>query len=466
MRGRAALLAAAIAASCVVLAAPAHAAASGGSGGAGGSIGGAAGRSTPYQKVLAAAITGLQTWWRDEFPTLYGDDYQPIPRSRIIAARPGVQLPACQGHRTRYADVRGNAFYCLKSNFIAYDDAFLMPKLAQTFGTFSGALMLAHEWGHAIQDRAGNGEQQTVYMEQQADCFAGAFLEHMAQEGRGTLHLVPGDLEASLGAMLQLRDAPGQSAEDPSAHGSAFDRISAFQDGFESGAERCAQYFDNPPVLVEVPFSSPEEEKNGGNVPADQVISLTVNVLNEFYSQVEPAYQELSTDDIVSFNRAKPKSIPECGGRTLPLQEVENRVFYCASDGYFAFDEPFLQAVYEKIGDFGVAALLANPWATYVQTIQGTPGVEDNALPAVFQADCYTGGWSAALFNRVLSAGSLSAGDLDEAVQALLVYSRARGVKEDVPITFLRLAFFRVGFTEGYKACNYQVIAQAASSLK
>ena len=44
--------------------------------------------------------------------------------------------------------------------------------------------------------------------------------------------------------MLLLRDAPGQSAADPSAHGSAFDRIGAFQDGFESGAEQCATYFE------------------------------------------------------------------------------------------------------------------------------------------------------------------------------------------------------------------------------
>ena len=92
-----------------------------------------------------------------------------------------MKIPACQGHRTRYADVPGNAFYCLQSNFIAYDDVALMPRLAETFGTFSVALVLAHEWGHGIQDRAGNGDEQTVYLEQQADCFAGAFLSHVAR---------------------------------------------------------------------------------------------------------------------------------------------------------------------------------------------------------------------------------------------------------------------------------------------
>ncbi len=41
-------------------------------------------------------------------------------------------MPACQGHRTVFADVQGNAFYCLKSNFIAYDDVALMPHLAES----------------------------------------------------------------------------------------------------------------------------------------------------------------------------------------------------------------------------------------------------------------------------------------------------------------------------------------------
>ena len=415
--------------------------------------------------MLTAAITELQSYWAKEFPDLYGDKYQPIPSARIIAARPGVKIPACQGHRTVYADVRGNAFYCTKSNFIAYDDVALMPRLAKTFGTFSVALVLAHEWGHAIQDRAGNDGEQTVYLEQQADCFAGAFLEHVAENGNA-LTLKPGDLEASLGAMLLLRDAPGQSAADPSAHGSAFDRIGAFQDGYESGAEKCKTYFDDPPVLVELPFSNEGDAQSGGQTAAEDVIPLAVDLLNEFYSQVEPDYVPLSTADFVSFDSAKARTIPKCGGTKLTRQEVENRVFYCIDDGYIGFDEPFLQSVYDDIGDFGVASLIASAWATHVQTIQQIPGVGDNGLEVVFQADCYSGGWTAALFNGALSGGSLSPGDLDEFVQAFLVYSRARGIKSNVPITFLRVEFFRVGFLQGYNACSYDDIAAATANIK
>jgi predicted metalloprotease len=429
-------------------------------------IAGAASRpaAPAYDRVVRAAILELQDYWRHEFPDLYGKPYQPIPANRIIAAKPGVKIPPCQGHKETYASVKGNAFYCIKSNYIAYDDASLIPQLAHTFGNFSGALVLAHEWGHAVQDRAGNGEQQSVYMEQQADCFAGAFLSHVAKAGND-LHLKAGDLEASIAAMLQLRDAPGSSAEDPSAHGSAFDRIGAFQDGLESGTQKCATYFDDPPVLTEVTFTNNQDALNNGNVDANQVIPLTVDLLNEFYSQVEPKYVAKSTDDVTSFDSSDKSSIPECGGSRLSVKQVENRVFYCIDDGYFAFDDPFLEDVYKNIGDFGVATLLAEPWATYVQTIQGIPGVAENDLADVFQADCYTGGWAAAMYNGALASGTLSPGDLDETVQALLVYSRARGIQSSTPITFLRLALFREGFLQGYNVCDYDTIAKAAANI-
>src|SRR3954452_5979724 len=163
MRIRAAALAVVLCSSVLVVAVPVgHAASSSSSSSA-----------LPYQKVLTAAIAELQAYWADEYPDLYGDRYQPIPRARIIAARPGVKIPACQGHRVRYVDVRGNAFYCLQSNFIAYDDVALMPRLAETFGTFSVALVLAHEWAHGMQQRAGDGDEQSVYLEQQCVSFVG-----------------------------------------------------------------------------------------------------------------------------------------------------------------------------------------------------------------------------------------------------------------------------------------------------
>ena len=419
--------------------------------------------STSYGRTITVAIADIQDYWADEFPDLYGARYQRVPKQRIIAGRPGVKLPSCQGERLSYRDVADNAFYCVRDNFVVYDDEHLFPDLYSDIGPFAVALVLAHEFGHAVQDRAGVEAERTVEQELQADCFAGGWTEHVATDG-GPVPYSAGDLEVSLAALLNFRDAPGSSHDDPSAHGSAFDRVSAFQDGFEFGPERCADYEIDPPLVVQLPFSSRSDANQAGNVPAADVIPLTVDLLNDFYTQVEPNYEPLSTRDIASFDSSKRTSIPKCGSSRLEVEAVKNRVFYCLDDGYIAFDEPFLQDIYDQIGDFGVATLLANPWATYVQTIQGIPGVGDNTLAAVLQADCYTGGWAAAFFNGLLS-GSLSPGDLDETVMALLVYSRARGVSADIPISFVRVRFFRQGFFLGYRSCGYDGIAREAAKI-
>lgn len=417
-----------------------------------------------YERAIAEAVVAIQAFWRRAYPSLYGDRYVPVPDRSVIAAAPGVEIPRCQGTELTYRDARGNAFYCYEGNFVVYDDVDLFPELYEAFGPFSVALVLAHEWGHAVQDRAENDHRSTIHKELQADCFAGAWTRAQGPRRDGP-QLEAGDLERSLAALLAFRDAPGTSPDDPSAHGSAFDRVSAFQEGFELGGERCAEYFDEPPLVVELPFSSDEEEASGGEVPADEVIPVTVSLLNEFYSQVEPAYVALTVDDIGSFDSSRRSTIPRCGGSRLTVTQVRNRAFYCIDDGYIAFDEPFLQQIYDEIGDFGVASLIANPWATHVQVLQGHENVGENELPTVLQADCYSGGWTAAIFNGFLTGGSLSPGDLDEFIEAFLVYSRARGISADVPITFLRVGYFRRGFFTGYQSCDLAAIRSEVADL-
>ena len=374
-----------------------------------------------------------------------------------------MRLPQCQGVRLGYRDVADNALYCPRDNFIAYDDAGLFRDLHEGFGPFSVSLVLAHEWGHAIQDRAHAADGPTIDKELQADCFAGAWTRHVSDDD-SAVAFGAGDLEVAIAALLALRDAPGSSPDDPSAHGSAFDRLGAFQDGFEFGPEQCAGYESEPPLVVQIPFTSSRDARQGGDVPAEDVIPLTVDLLNDFYTRVEPGYERLTIDDVTSFDSSKVRTIPRCGGTRPAVKQVQNRVYFCIDDEYLAFDEPFLQQIYDEIGDFGVSTLIANPWATYVQIHQGIPGAAENTLAAVLQADCYTGGWAAAFYNGVL-AGALSPGDLDEFVQAFLVYSRARGVAAEVPITFVRVRFFRRGFLSGYQSCAYADIAREVAAL-
>lgn len=463
------MLAAFLAALVVIaFAAPAALAQSGDAGDGGGdpTLDGGGTDATPdkgkgYESTLHLAIDDIQNYWADEFPVIYGEKYARIPDDRIIAAHPGVKLPKCQGETLTYADAEDNAFYCYESNFVAYDDVSLFPQIFRDFGTLAVPLVLAHEWGHAIQDRSGNAGQQVVYKELQADCFAGSWVKRVADGDARGVKLKGGNLDRALAAMLQFRDPTGSSKEDASAHGSGFDRVTAFQQGYDEGAEQCATYFDTNPIVVEIPFTDQQDAASGGNVPAEQVVPASVELLNGFYSQVDPGYTPVSIDNVYSFDSTGSKDqLPTCGGSTPPTSEIKNRVFYCIDDKYIAFDEPYLQHVYDDIGDFGVTTLLANPFATYEQIVQNFPGASDNADNAVLGADCYTGGFAAAMYNEALSSDTLggtvtfSPGDLDETVQAFIDYSAARGLSKDLDVTFARLRAFRDGFFNGYGVCQ------------
>ena len=425
-----------------------------------------------YHDTIENAIDDIQTFWEDQYDDLYGGQYEPIPEERIFPARPGVKLPKCQGTRLTYEDAAENAFYCYEDNFIAYDDVGLFPRLFHDFGELSVPLVLAHEWGHGIQDRAENDFQPDVLKELQADCFAGSWVGHVAAgEATTDISLRGGHLDQALSAMLEFRDPVGTASDEQGAHGSGFDRVTSFQAGFTDGATACAPYFDAPPTIVEIPFTDEDDAASGGNLPPDEVIPAAVDTLNDFYANVEPLYVTKTIDDVFSYDSGDEDNLPECGGTEQPQSIVKNRVFYCIDDGTFGYDEPYLQRIYDEIGDFGVITLFSNPFATYVQTLQGFPGVNDNADNAVLGADCYTGGYAAALFNNLIlvdpstgqPAYTLSPGDLDESIQAFIDYTSARGVASDLDVTFLRIQAFRDGFANGYQTCSSY--ANATSSF-
>lgn len=427
-----------------------------------------------YEKTINLAVDDIREYWADEFSVLYADlPYEEVSDDEIFAMTPDTdEGPSCGSTSLSYDEVANNAQYARCNSgekFIWWDDEELFPQFYADYGDYSIALVLAHEWGHAIQDQAGNLGNPSLtsqLVELQADCFAGAWTQRV-QNGDSTIELKGGELDQGLSALLQVADPVGTDPEADGAHGNAFDRVNAFQNGLEDGAEGCVTYFSDPPLTTEITFTSEQDAATGGNVDADLVLPITVDLLNDFYSQVEPdVYQELTVDDVVTYDSSAKKSkLPKCGGTTPPRKALKSRVFYCLDDGYIGFDQPYLQTVYDTIGDFGVATLFANAWATYVQTLQEFPGVEDNADNAVLGADCYTGGFAAAMYNELLSSDELSTdgqpeaiifspGDLDETIQAFINYNKARGVEANLDVTFLRVSTFRDGFLQGFESCT------------
>lgn len=95
-------------------------------------------------------------------------------------------------------------------------------------------LIIAHEWGHAIQARL-QADQVSVAAELQADCLAGATLFGAAE--LGFLQFEQGDTEELARTLAAVADDFPWTEE--SDHGDARQRTDAFNRGAAGGRSAC-----------------------------------------------------------------------------------------------------------------------------------------------------------------------------------------------------------------------------------
>jgi len=243
--------------------------------------------STKYDASIDATLADIQAYWAQTMPDVYGQQYEAIPADRVYPYSQANPPPNCDdGGQTKapYDQVAGNAFYCGNGDFVAYDEQGLLPKLRDHFGEFAVGLVFAHELGHAVQARVGYQPSATVYYEQQADCFAGAWAQHVADSNDANVHLSSDDLDNALAGLLTLSDPSGTDGSQDGAHGNGFDRVNAFQDGYEGGAATCAAYANNPPSVTETGYASSSDQASGGNLSLDELMSTVEQSLQNYWS--------------------------------------------------------------------------------------------------------------------------------------------------------------------------------------
>jgi hypothetical protein len=398
------------------------------------------------------SVNDIEDYWKSVYSESLKGTFLPV--GKLVSYDSNNPSSPIVCHSDTYKLV--NAFFTSRCNLIAWDRGLFMPIAQRYFGDMSVNGVLAHEFGHALQQMAKlvTRRDPTIVREQQADCFAGVYLFWVAdgKSPRFTLSTADG-LDHVLAGIITTRDpVMDADTENDDEHGSALDRISAFQMGFISGASACAginkqeieQRRGDLPTTLRVDTSGDPET---GEVKIDEdTMSTLMELLGIIFSPKNPP--------AVSY---KPAGCPDA--------KASPPASYCPATNTIVIDLPGLatmakvSAEREHTLPQGDDTALSVVMSRYALAVQHERGLPMQSPWTALRTACLTGVVHRKMAEPIDLPSKkellLTAGDLDEAVAGLLtnhlVASDADGTS--VPAGFTRIAAFRGGVAGNVDAC-------------
>jgi uncharacterized protein len=214
---------------------------------------------TKLDCAVVADIDSIQSYWQDELPRL-GHRYTKVPTIWFT----GQTRTGCGS-----ASSGMGPFYCPADKRVYIDLSFyndLQTQFGARGGLFVDAYVLAHEYGHHVQDLLGTESKVrsgatgpmsgSVRLELQADCYAGVWAHHATTTPSGSGQPLVSDI--SRDDISRALDTAGRIGDDyiqthlgnghvdrsQFTHGTSKQRERWFTTGYRTGKPSSCDTFD------------------------------------------------------------------------------------------------------------------------------------------------------------------------------------------------------------------------------
>ncbi len=339
---------------------------------------------TQSDTLAKNTIADLYDYYDDIFPKVFDRPF--TKAGALLSYDSNVKGPTVCG-RTLYREV--NASYNPCADTIVWDRGVLLPDMTREVGILGAPTVLSHEMGHLVQNRLNVPHQDVLLLEEQADCYAGAYWRWVA-DGNSKFY----DLNQTAGirevltAMMSTGDPVGTTTSTEGAHGSGFDRSFSFTLGFSNGALRCSKITSEEVGARVTETGFTVLGKNFGNVPiTDEFLRQIATTVNSFFKQTVKGYRE-------------PKLVTFTGSTGPACDESPTQfpVGYCMSSNTVSYNLEELQRIGTPTsgfkstnGDFSAVLILVSRYGLAAQAATGGTALGNQAG---LRGLCYAGSWS------------------------------------------------------------------------